>query len=340
MGSLTMVRFTSIVALGAIIATCYGQQLGTQTADEHLMLSIGVCKEGDNGNCATEQASITIDSNWRWTHAKDDYVNCYTGNEWDAEFCPDAATCTENCALDGVDAETWTNTYGITTWDEGDTSGMELKFVTEGPYSTNVGSRVYLLDTDDTTYRMFQLKNREFTMDTDQSGIGCGLNGAVYFVEMDKDGGLDEYEGNKCGSTYGTGYCDAQCPHDMKWIAGEANVGEWHGADNDANSGTGHYGACCFEMDIWEANSMANSFTPHDCALDGYYRCEGTECVTTSLMNVMMVFVIKMAVTGQYTGWDIKNSTDQDQNIHLILPYHSQLLLSSSLPMVLMMETS
>jgi len=23
---------------------------------------------------------------------------------------------------------------------------------------------------------------------------------------------------------YGTGYCDAQCPHDLKWINGVANV--------------------------------------------------------------------------------------------------------------------
>ncbi|CAL4189796.1 unnamed protein product, partial [Meganyctiphanes norvegica] len=275
----TMARLTCItLAFVALIATGYGQQMATNTAEEHPKLSIGVCKEGDNGNCAKEQASITIDSNWRWTHVAEDYVNCYTGNVWDAEYCPDAATCTENCALDGVDATTWEQTYGITTWDEGDDSGMELVFVTEGPYSTNIGSRVYLLDTDDTNYRMFTLKNREFTMDVDVSGIGCGLNGAVYFVEMDRDGGLSEFDGNKCGSNYGTGYCDAQCPHDMKWISGEANCEDWQGADNDANSGTGHYGACCFEMDIWEANNMANSFTPHDCALTGYYRCEGTEC--------------------------------------------------------------
>ncbi|CAL4061039.1 unnamed protein product, partial [Meganyctiphanes norvegica] len=242
------------LALVAFSSTGYCQQLGTNTAEEHLMLSIGVCKEGDNGKCEFEQASITIDSNWRWTHVADDYVNCFTGNLWDEEYCPDAATCTENCALDGVDEATWTGTYGITSWDEGDTSGMELTFVTEGPYSSNVGSRVYLLDTDDENYRMFTLKNREFTMDVDVSGIGCGLNGAVYFVEMEKDGGLSEFEGNNCGSNYGTGYCDAQCPHDMKWIAGEANCEGWNPADNDANSGTGQYGACCFEMDIWEAN--------------------------------------------------------------------------------------
>merc|ERR1712165_492115 len=31
-------------------------------------------------------------------------------------------------------------------------------------------------------------------------------------------------------------------------------------------------------MDIWEANSMANAYTPHTCAYPGPYRCEGIEC--------------------------------------------------------------
>merc|ERR1719313_181978 len=46
----------------------------------------------------------------------------------------------------------------------------------------------------------------------------------------------------------------------------------------------GHYGACCNEMDIWEANSRSTAYTPHPCTLKGgqtmpgVYRCEGTEC--------------------------------------------------------------
>ena len=37
---------------------------------------------------------------------------------------------------------------------------------------------------------MFKLKNKEFTFDVDVSELPCGLNGALYFVEMEKDGGL------------------------------------------------------------------------------------------------------------------------------------------------------
>jgi cellulose 1,4-beta-cellobiosidase len=71
---------------------------------------------------------------------------------------------------------------------------------------------------------MFQLKNREFAMEVDVSQLPCGLNGAVYFIQMDPDGGMSAHPNNKAGAKYGTGYCDAQCPHDMKWIYGEANV--------------------------------------------------------------------------------------------------------------------
>merc|ERR1719440_473798 len=42
--------------------------------------------------------------------------------------------------------------------------------------------------------------------------------------------------------------------------------------------GTGHYGACCNEMDIWEANAHSNAYTPHPCSKPSMYRCEGKEC--------------------------------------------------------------
>merc|ERR1712194_16853 len=42
--------------------------------------------------------------------------------------------------------------------------------------------------------------------------------------------------------------------------------------------GSGKYGSCCAEMDIWEANSMANAYTPHPCDITGQLRCEGREC--------------------------------------------------------------
>jgi cellulose 1,4-beta-cellobiosidase len=56
----------------------------------------------------------------------------------------------------------------------------------------------------DTKYQMFNLINKEFTFDVDVSNLPCGLNGALYFVEMAADGGIGKGN-NKAGAKYGTG---------------------------------------------------------------------------------------------------------------------------------------
>ncbi|KAF8903775.1 cellobiohydrolaseI [Mucidula mucida] len=250
------------------LATVYGQQAGTLTAETHPSLSVSECSAG--GSCTTQQRSVVLDSNWRWTHDVSGSDNCYTGNEWDTTLCPDPDTCASNCALDGAD---YTGTYGITA----SGNALTLQFVTEGSYSTNIGSRVYLME-DESSYQMFNLKNQEFTFDVDVSNLPCGLNGALYFVEMSADGGASQFATNAAGAKYGTGYCDAQCPHDIKFINGAANVLDWAPSDNDANAGSGRYGSCCSEMDIWEANSMSTAYTPHVCSVEGQTQCEGTDC--------------------------------------------------------------
>jgi len=130
----------------------------------------------------------------------------------------------------------------------------------------------------DSTYMMFKLKNKEFTFDVDVSNLPCGLNGALYFVEMDQDGGLSKFPNNKAGAKYGTGYCDAQCPHDLKFINGEANCEDWKPSPTDKNAGVGKYGTCCTEMDIWEANVVSTAYTPHVCTVEGQTRCSGEQC--------------------------------------------------------------
>merc|ERR1712151_136463 len=152
------------------------------------------------------------------------------------------------------------NTYGVTS----DGATLSLGYKT----GNNVGSRTYLLD-NSTHYKMFKLLNREFTFDVDVSKLPCGINGALYFSEMMADGGSAEFLGDNAGAKFGTGYCDAQCPRDIKFINGEANTLEWN-----TISATGKYGSCCAEMDIWEANSKATAYTAHPCSLDGPKRCE------------------------------------------------------------------
>jgi cellulose 1,4-beta-cellobiosidase len=52
---------------------------------------------------------------------------------------------------------------------------------------------------------------------------------------MDADGGVAKSNGaNKAGPKYGTGYCDAQCPRDIKFINGVANSQGWVPSPNDS----------------------------------------------------------------------------------------------------------
>ena len=252
-----MKHLICIIFATIIFAVVNGQQVGTYTPEVHPPLTIQSCTK--SGGCQTEATSVVIDSNWRWTHTTSGTKNCYTGNTWDTSLCPDGVTCAQNCALDGADYQ---GTYGVTS----SGSALKLNFVTHG----NVGSRLYLLDSE-TQYKLFKLKNKEFTFDVDVSKLPCGLNGALYLVEMDAGGGMGKYPGNKAGAKYGTGYCDAQCPRDIKFINGEANCKDW-------NSGIGHYGTCCNEMDIWESNSISTAYTPHVCTVKGQTRCEGSDC--------------------------------------------------------------
>jgi cellulose 1,4-beta-cellobiosidase len=106
-------------------------------------------------------------------------TNRYDGNECSSSLCPNPKTYLNNCVIDGAD---YSGTYDITT------SGNSLKlvFVKNGSYSTNIKSRVYLL-MDETNYQIFDLKNKEFTFTVDDFNLDCGLNGALYFVLMDKD---------------------------------------------------------------------------------------------------------------------------------------------------------
>lgn len=254
-----------------LVAAAWAQHSDTQNAELKPNLGFTECSKA--GGCKTSTKKVVIDANWRWVHNVGGYTNCYTGNTWDSHYCPDPVTCAQNCAVDGAD---YAATYGITS----NGNDLTLKFVTHGQYSDNVGSRTFLMDTD-TTYKTFNLLNREFTFDVDVSNLPCGLNGALYFVEMDADGGLSKYSGNKAGAKFGTGYCDAQCPHDIKWINGEANMLDWSPSGSDKNAGFGKYGTCCVEMDIWEANKVSNAYTAHPCSLDkvkGQTRCDGTDC--------------------------------------------------------------
>ena len=95
---------------------------------------------------------------------------------------------------------------------------------------------------------MLKLINREIAFTINTGSLVCGLNGAFYLVEMDKDGGNAAYPNQGNSAKNGSGYCDAQCPRGGPYSEG------------------GKFGSCCAEMDIWEANGHATQWTPHPCS--------------------------------------------------------------------------
>lgn len=198
--------------LFATFAATYAQQIGTNQAEVHPPLTWQTCTAP--GSCTTVNGKVVLDSNWRWLHNVGGSTNCYTGNTWNAALCPNNVNCASNCALDGG---SYASTYGITT----SGSALRLNFVTQASQK-NIGSRVYLM-ADDDKYQTFNMLNQEFTFDVDTSKLPCGLNGALYMVGMDADGGLAAHPTNKAGAKYGTGYCDAQCPRDLKFIEGQVS---------------------------------------------------------------------------------------------------------------------
>jgi cellulose 1,4-beta-cellobiosidase len=257
----------SIIAFSSLLAIASAQQIGTITAESHPPLSWQTCAAG--GDCTTNQGSIVLDSNWRWVHNSAGQ-NCYDGNTWVTSICDTDTSCAEDCYLDGADYE---STYGITTT----TDEVRLNFVTQNSNGANVGSRVYLMAST-TEYEIFHLLNQEFTFTVDAANLPCGLNGAVYFVVMDADGGKSEFTNDVAGAEYGVGYCDSQCPRDLKFIEGQANVQGWVPSTNNANTGVGNTGSCCAELDIWEGNAVSQAVTAHSCNTVTQTTCTGNAC--------------------------------------------------------------
>jgi len=64
----------------------------------------------------------------------------------------------------------------------------------------------------------------------------------------------------------------------IKFINGQANMENWQPSKTDQNSGTGKYGSCCTEFDMWEGNSISTAYTAHSCNVTEQTRCDGVAC--------------------------------------------------------------
>ncbi|KAJ7454158.1 glycoside hydrolase, partial [Mycena latifolia] len=90
--------------------------------------------------------------------------------------------------------------------------------------------------------------------------------------------GMARLPTNKAGAKYGTGSCNSQCGRDVKFINGAANILDWTPSSTDISSGTGMFGSCCNEMDIWTGNMNSAAFTAHSCSVVGQTQCSGSDC--------------------------------------------------------------
>ena len=245
-----------------------------------------------------QNTAITIDQNWRWWHETSGFKNCYD-NGFDKTLCPDEATCSKNCAIEGVDATDYDKAYGVTVSNK----VLRLNFARQNDHGLNIGSRVYLVDPSLNKYQGFDLRQKELSFTIDLSTAGCGLNSAVYFVEMPL---IDPFG---VGSAYGVNYGDAQCAQDIKFVGGQVNFGE--------------KGACSMEMDILEANRHASAITAHPCRVKGVTVClNDSTCGTGSF---------------RYSGFCDRNGADYNpyrMGNHTVYGYGSNYTIDSSKPFV------
>ena len=194
-----MARCLTLLSAAWLVGIAGAQQVGKQTPEVNPSLTTWECTV--KGGCTQKNTSVVIDSDYRWLHTVNGTKNC-KGAGLDASLCPDAKTCAQNCALEGVDyAGTGIHTKG---------GELSLSLYTNRSGFVAMSSpRVYLL-ANETQYKSFSMLDKEIAFDVDVSKLPCGSNGALYFSEMAATGGRSKL--NPAGATYGTGYCDAQCP--------------------------------------------------------------------------------------------------------------------------------
>ncbi|KAL1965867.1 hypothetical protein VTN77DRAFT_5000 [Rasamsonia byssochlamydoides] len=250
-----MARIVTATATAALIfrflPPVTAQQIGP-TPDAHPQLVTWKCSA--TAGCVQQDTSVVLDYLFHPIHeVGNDDVSCYSGTV-NTSLCPNEEECAQNCVVEGVTNYT---SFGVQT----DGSSLTLnQYIYNGNQLVDVSPRVYLLGADG-NYTMLQLLGQELSFDVDVSKLVCGMNGALYLSEMDASGGRSSF--NPAGAAYGSGYCDAQCGV-QPWINGSVN--------------TASLGACCNEMDIWEANALSTALTPHPCDISHLYACSGNEC--------------------------------------------------------------
>ncbi|EPE27520.1 Concanavalin A-like lectins/glucanase [Glarea lozoyensis ATCC 20868] len=272
--------YHSLFLLELIIQQVSGQSFATLQPEVHPLMRWESCS---SAGCSKQNGSLVLDAEWRWIHEKNSYTTCFEDGHWlekgypNKTLCPDDATCTENCVLEGTEYQS----MGI--WPKND--AVTLKYYNYLDYSMSKGARLFMLRPDGKQYNLFKLLNKEISFEVDVSKLPCGISADVKFVAMDSNGGFNKFQGNTAGAAYGTGYCDASCPRDLRFINGQANVKNWTETPDSPESTVAQYGfglrgSCCAQLDVFNGNSISSSFGLHPCNFmtPNQHQCIGDGC--------------------------------------------------------------
>ncbi|KAG9229927.1 exo-cellobiohydrolase [Amylocarpus encephaloides] len=252
------------------------QNFASLQVERHPSFSWDSCTS--TGGCSSQNGSLVLDQNWRWVHRAKDYTNCFVDGRWEAKnyqnesICPDDDSCTSNCVIDGTDYR------NMGVWPKNDS--LTLKYSNRMDYTYSKSNRLYMMDAENQFFELFELLNKEITFEIDVSKMPCGLSANLNFVSMPPDGGSSQFETNQAGAAFGTGYCDASCPRNLRFVNGVANVANWTQIpdDNFGDQSFGLRGSCCPQVDIFNGNSISTSFGLHPCDSQYQHECIGDSC--------------------------------------------------------------
>lgn len=191
--------FPLYVAVFGFMAVATAQHVGCNP-EVHPKLTTWQCTK--ESGCIPKTLAVVLESSKRPLYQVDapQYGCGSQGSPPNTTACPSVEVCQKSCVMQGIANY---STIGVIT------DGATLYMDQLSNNLTKLSPRVYLLAEDEQSYEMIQLLDQEFSFDVDVSKLPCGMNGALYFSEMDKTGGKDAI--NTGGASYGTGYCDAQC---------------------------------------------------------------------------------------------------------------------------------
>lgn len=197
MSSAKILVASLLLRLSVVVA-----QSPDNTTEAHPKLTTYKCTTA--GGCVAQNSALVLEASQHTIYQRDHPdLNCGDyGSAPNATVCPDQETCQKSCAIGGISDYTAHGVY---------TNGSDLTLVMLGENDVEYSPRIYLMNEAENAYEVLQLTGQEFTFDVDMAKLPCGMNSALYFVEMDGKGGQSSTNLSVAGAPYGTGYCDAQC---------------------------------------------------------------------------------------------------------------------------------